>query len=194
MFDLGSIIPPLFILRLLEKLLFSHNFSCDQTCNDLCFELSCYLSLTWDQPPPTPTCSFFVCWTKSRVCLSFRCDQFHNNLCCEFGHTFVLLESDLGSTTLPLPILCPLEKLRYFQTSQHFKIKMLKPVFLVPAQAGKSYRRGRLSTLDLPALTSLDWLLLYWKCYLQFFYKTSYLNGEVKCTEPSPLVRIPWRR
>jgi hypothetical protein len=34
--------------------------------------------------------------------------------------------------------------------------------------AGKSYWRGRLSTVDLLVLTGLDQLLLYWKCYLLF--------------------------
>jgi hypothetical protein len=34
-------------------------------------------------------------------------------------------------------------------------------------------------------------LFLYWKNF-QLFYNTSYLNKEVKCTEPSPTVSIPW--
>jgi hypothetical protein len=27
---------------------------------------------------------------------------------------------------------------------------------------------------------------------MYFFYKTSYLNKEVNCTEPSTLVSVPW--
>jgi hypothetical protein len=49
---------------------------------------------------------------------------------------------------------------------------------------------GRLSTVDLLALTSLDQLLLTQQ--ILFFYKTSYLNEEVNCTEPSPSVSVPW--
>ncbi len=51
----------------------------------------------------------------------------------------------------------------------------------------KSYRRGRLSTVDLLVPTSLDQLLSKWKIvciYLQ--------NEEVNCTKPSPSVSIPW--
>jgi hypothetical protein len=33
---------------------------------------------------------------------------------------------------------------------------------------------------------------LYGKYYLLFFYKTSYLNEEANCTDPSLSVRIPW--
>ncbi len=56
-------------------------------------------------------------------------------------------------------------------------------------KARKSYWRGRLSTVDLLVLTSLD--QIYWKCYLPF-YKTIYLNEVVNCTEPSPSVILPW--
>ncbi len=44
--------------------------------------------------------------------------------------------------------------------------------------------KGKISTVDLLVLTSLDMLILYLKYYLPFF-KTSYLNEEVNCTEPS---------
>jgi hypothetical protein len=55
------------------------------------------------------------------------------------------------------------------------------------AQCGKSLWRGRLSTVDLLVLTSLGQLLLHWKYYKRFlFKKTSYLNEEYNCTEPSP--------
>jgi hypothetical protein len=35
---------------------------------------------------------------------------------------------------------------------------------------------------------------LYIENIINLFYKTSYLNEEVNCTEPSPLVRIPWTK
>ncbi len=57
--------------------------------------------------------------------------------------------------------------------------------------AGKSYWRGRLSTVDLLVLSSLDQLLFLWKYYLPF-YKTSCPNEEVNCSEPFPSVSIPW--
>jgi hypothetical protein len=41
-------------------------------------------------------------------------------------------------------------------------------------------------------LTSLDLLLFTFKIYV--LYKTSYLNEEVNCTEPFPLVRVPWSK
>jgi hypothetical protein len=48
-----------------------------------------------------------------------------------------------------------------------------------------------LSTVDLLVLTSLDQVhfILPTLCP---FYKTSYLNEEVNCTEHSPSVRVPW--
>ena len=49
-----------------------------------------------------------------------------------------------------------------------------------------------LSTVALLALTSLDEFIFILKIYVAFFYKTSYLNEEVNCTEPSPSVSIPW--
>ncbi len=49
---------------------------------------------------------------------------------------------------------------------------------------------GRLSTIDLLVLKSLDLLLLTIKNYL-LYYKTSYLNKEVNRTEPSPSVSTP---
>jgi hypothetical protein len=50
---------------------------------------------------------------------------------------------------------------------------------------------GRLSTVDLLVLTSLDQLLLIVDI-IYLLYKTSYFNEEVNCTEPSPSVSIPW--
>ncbi len=43
----------------------------------------------------------------------------------------------------------------------------------------------RLSTVDLQVLTCLDKLLLILQASFTFFYKTSHLNEEVNCTEPS---------
>ncbi len=55
----------------------------------------------------------------------------------------------------------------------------------------KPYSRGRLSTFCLFVLSSLDQLIFILKIYLHF-YKTSYLNEEVNCTEFSPSVSVPW--
>jgi hypothetical protein len=55
---------------------------------------------------------------------------------------------------------------------------------------GNPYWRGQLSTVDLHLLTSIDQLHLILKI-LFTFYKTSYLNEEVNCTEPSPSVKVP---
>jgi hypothetical protein len=54
---------------------------------------------------------------------------------------------------------------------------------------GTRAESGRLSTVDLLVLTSLDQLLYYLP-----FYKTNNLNEEVNCTEPSSSVSIPWTR
>jgi hypothetical protein len=51
--------------------------------------------------------------------------------------------------------------------------------------------KGRLSAVDLLVLTSLDQLLLV-LLSLFTFYKTSHLNEELNCTEPSPSASIPW--
>jgi hypothetical protein len=49
-------------------------------------------------------------------------------------------------------------------------------------KAGKSYCRGRLSTVDLLVLTNVDQQSFVLKMSFTFFYKTSYLNKEVNCT------------
>jgi hypothetical protein len=59
------------------------------------------------------------------------------------------------------------------------------------AHAGKSYRIGKLSSVDLLVLTSSVQLLSKLKIVFTYF-KTSYLNEEVSCTEPSPSISIPW--
>jgi hypothetical protein len=46
--------------------------------------------------------------------------------------------------------------------------------------------KGRTSKVDLLVPTSSDQLLFTLKKYFSFFYKTVYLNKEVKCTEPFP--------
>ncbi len=53
--------------------------------------------------------------------------------------------------------------------------------------------KGRLGIFHLLVLISLDQLLLYRKYYL-LFYKTSYLNEEVNCSEPSSLLEFPGAR
>jgi len=59
------------------------------------------------------------------------------------------------------------------------------------ALPGNPCWRGRLSTADLLVPTSLDQLLSKLKItYLRF--KSSYLNEEVNCTDPSLAVSIPW--
>ncbi len=55
----------------------------------------------------------------------------------------------------------------------------------------KSYWRGRLPTVNLLVLTSLNQLLFIIKI-LFTFHKTSYLNEEVNFTEPSPSANISW--
>ncbi len=50
---------------------------------------------------------------------------------------------------------------------------------------------GRLSTVDHLAQTSLDQLLLIMQILITV-YKTSYLNEETNCTDPSPSGSIPW--
>ncbi len=56
---------------------------------------------------------------------------------------------------------------------------------------GKSYWGGRLSTVDLLALTSLYQLVFILKILFFLFYKTSYLNEEVNCPELSPQLVFP---
>jgi len=55
---------------------------------------------------------------------------------------------------------------------------------------GKPYRKGSICTVDLLVLTSLD-KLIQTETNFFFFTKTTYLNEEVNCTEPSPSVRVP---
>jgi hypothetical protein len=49
---------------------------------------------------------------------------------------------------------------------------------------GNPYWTGRLSTIDLLVLTSLGELILTLKLHIYIFTKPTYLNEEVKCTEP----------
>ncbi len=69
---------------------------------------------------------------------------------------------------------------------------MTVEVIILQGPTGKSFWRGRLSAVDLLVLTSLDQLFIYIENIINLFYKTSYLNEEVNCTEPFPLVSIPW--
>ncbi len=62
-------------------------------------------------------------------------------------------------------------------------------LFEVSAHPGKSYWRGRLSTVDLLVLTSLDQLLLYWKLWFTFFTKqASLLRRSIVLILPPQLV------
>jgi hypothetical protein len=49
-----------------------------------------------------------------------------------------------------------------------------------------------ISTVDHLVPTSLDQLVLILKMYTFLLNKTSYLDKEVYCTEPSPSERVPW--
>ncbi len=60
--------------------------------------------------------------------------------------------------------------------------------------AREPFLMGRLSTVGLLLLTSFDDLLFTLKILFIFFYKTSYLNEEIYCTEPSPPVSFPCTR
>jgi len=59
------------------------------------------------------------------------------------------------------------------------------------AKPGNPFWRGRINTIDLLVLSMLCKLLFTRNFFL--CYKTSYLNMEVNCTEPFPLVRVPWQ-
>ncbi len=59
---------------------------------------------------------------------------------------------------------------------------------VVPANP---YRRGRLSTVDLLVLNSLDKLIFISEILITC-YEMSCLNEEVNCTELSPSVCVPW--
>jgi hypothetical protein len=72
------------------------------------------------------------------------------------------------------------------------KIEVNFVKIIMKIHPGKSYWRGRLSTVDLLVLISWDQLLFYFEYNVYFFYKTIYQNKEVNCTEPFPLIRIPW--
>jgi hypothetical protein len=57
--------------------------------------------------------------------------------------------------------------------------------------SGKSYRRGRLSTVDLLVITSLDELLVIMQT-LFTFKKTRYLTVEANRTENSLAIGFPF--
>jgi hypothetical protein len=50
----------------------------------------------------------------------------------------------------------------------------------------------RIPMVYLLVKTILDQMLLILKIIYFSFYKTSYLNEEMNCTEPFPSVRVPW--
>ncbi len=59
-------------------------------------------------------------------------------------------------------------------------------------QQGSLTKGGKLSSVDLFVLTSLEQVIFILKIIFTSFCKTSYLNQEVNCTEPSPSVWLPW--
>jgi hypothetical protein len=63
--------------------------------------------------------------------------------------------------------------------------------FGIRLNAGNSFWRGRLSTVDFLELTILDQLIVLLKKIIYPFKKTSYPNEDVNHTQPSPLVRVP---
>ncbi len=65
---------------------------------------------------------------------------------------------------------------------------------LTSPKAGRAYRRGRLSTIDLLVLTCLVQLLWIMQTYLLLYKTSCYLNEEVNRTEPSPSVSVPCPR
>ncbi len=58
------------------------------------------------------------------------------------------------------------------------------------AKPGNPYWKGRLNTIDLRVLTSLN--EFYAENIINFCFKTSYFNEGVNCSEISPSVRVPW--
>jgi hypothetical protein len=73
------------------------------------------------------------------------------------------------------------------------QIESFHTICVALPKAGKSYWRGRLSTVDLLVITSLD-EHLYIENMIYFLNKTTNLNEEVNCTESSPLISIPYPR
>jgi hypothetical protein len=96
--------------------------------------------------------------------------------------------------------LAPLERTPLGMTDDNINAFFLRHLRQKPAsfssqvksQPGKSYRRGRLSTVGLLALTCLRSAHFKNENIIYLFYQTSYLNLEVNGTEPSPSVRLPW--
>ncbi len=76
----------------------------------------------------------------------------------------------------------------WFSFLFHLDILVLSVSCITDFYPGNPYWRGRISTTDLIVLTSSDQLLLKLICFV-FFYKTSCLNEEVNCTDPSHSVK-----
>ena len=73
-----------------------------------------------------------------------------------------------------------------------FKRKLFSSrIFYLIVWARIPYWRKRFNTVDLLLRTSLDQLILHWKYYSPFLYKTSYTDEEVNGTEPSLSVSVP---
>ncbi len=90
-------------------------------------------------------------------------------------------------------------KKKFFNNSFHLWAPFLsaEPPFCMTninrCRAGSPHWRGRLSTVDLLALTSLDNLLLIMQTLFSF-YKICYLNEEVNGTEPPLQLGFPAER
>jgi hypothetical protein len=60
-----------------------------------------------------------------------------------------------------------------------------------PVLTASKWRRQQQGIL---VLTSLDRLLFKIENIIYLGYKTSYLNEEFNCTEPSPSIGVPWQQ
>ncbi len=83
-------------------------------------------------------------------------------------------------------------QVRGFESSCNFVRKEQRIEKNLSVGTGKSHWRRKLSTVDLHVLTCLDLLLFILNILFTFFNETSYLNEEVKSTERSPSVSVPW--
>ncbi len=97
---------------------------------------------------------------------------------CQFAKC-IMLNASMLSTIMLSVMLCVFAPEGVFVIVNHFN-----------PSSGNTKLRGRLSTVDLLVLTSLVQHLFILKV-LRTFYKTTYLNEEVNCTEPPPSVSIP---
>ncbi len=76
--------------------------------------------------------------------------------------------------------------LRYFQKDREIFIALV----LCPAR--EVLLKGKAQYSWPPCINQFRSAPFYIENIINLFYKTSYLNKEVNCTEPSPLISIPW--